>query len=140
LAVATVLPLSLARVSHPSTAIPDRACGIIQATPIEGTGRVKWSKLLIVLTGVALLLPIIYVPQQHLLVLRRPDVLAGVQPLVAIPLGSIPAESPLSKQIAVPSGGWWKRMVKSYGEPKILIAAVNVPINQGGRGGRVYAL
>jgi hypothetical protein len=99
---------------------------------------VKWSKLLIVVTGVALLLPIIYVTQQQAVVLRRSDVLAAVQPLVAIPLGSLPADSPLSKRVAIPSGGWWKRMVKSYGEPKILIAAVNVPIDQEGRRRRVY--
>jgi hypothetical protein len=71
-------------------------------------------------------------------VLRRSDVLAGAQPLVTIALASIRSGSPVSREIAMPSGAWWKRMIRSYALPEVLVAAVNLTTHEEGRGRRVY--
>jgi hypothetical protein len=38
----------------------------------------------------------------------------------------------------MPSGAWWKRMIRSYALPEVLVAAVNLTTHEEGRGRRVY--
>jgi hypothetical protein len=97
-----------------------------------------WPRLLIGVVGLALLLPMAYVTLQEFFVLRRSDVLEAVEPLVAVPLVGISVGSFVSREVTVPSGCWWERMTRNYGEPKLLIAAVNVGSHEDGRGRRVY--
>jgi hypothetical protein len=95
-------------------------------------------RTLSIAVGLVAILPIAYVTQYESFVLRRSDVMRGLEPLVAIPLAGLHPGSPISQQITVRSGAWWNRMTSNYGDPKFLIAAVNVPIGASGHGRRVY--
>jgi hypothetical protein len=95
-------------------------------------------KVLVVVAGVALMMPAAYVAEQELFVLRRADVLRAVQPLVEIPLTGVGAGSSVTRELNVPSDSSWTRMIRQYGEPQLLVAAVNIPIAEDGADRRVY--
>lgn len=95
-------------------------------------------KVLSIATGIVLILPLAFVIEQQMFVLRRSDVMSALKPLVAIPLESIRNPSSLSREVVIPSDRWWIRMTGSYGHPKILITIVNVPLGAAGHGRRTY--
>jgi hypothetical protein len=95
-------------------------------------------RLLSFVAGVLLILPIAFVTEQELFVLRRSDVMNGLKPLVAIPLESVQNQASISREVVIPSEGWWKRMTSFYGEPRLLITVVNVPVGAAGHGRRTY--
>jgi len=97
-----------------------------------------WLPRVCVIVGVILVLPAAYVAQQELFVLSRADVIRALEPLAVISLDEIHAGSQISREISVPSDRLWNRMTNRYGNPKFLIAAVNVPIGAHGRDRRVY--
>jgi hypothetical protein len=98
-------------------------------------GRIRIVSLVV---GVALILPPAYLAEQELFVLRRSDIKKALEPLAVIPLTSMRPGAPISREVTAPSGRWWNRMTSTYGNPKFLIAAVNVPIGAGGHDRRVY--
>jgi len=97
-----------------------------------------WFPRLSVIVGVILALPAAYVAQEEIFVLRRADVIRALEPLAVISLAKIQAESRISREISVPSDRSWSRLTKRFGNPKFLIAAVNVPIGADGHDRRVY--
>lgn len=97
-----------------------------------------WLPRLSVIVGVILILPTAYIAQEELFVLRRADVVRALQPLAVISLAKIDAGSPTFREISVPFDRSWNRMTNRYGNPKFLIAAVNVPIGTDGQDRRVY--
>jgi hypothetical protein len=100
----------------------------------------KWSfaRRISVAAGVLLILPIAYVGQQEMFVLRRADIISGLKPLAEIPLENMQTLSSVSREIVIPSNGSWARMTRFYGQPKILITAINVPLGAAGHGRRTY--
>ena len=96
-------------------------------------------RLISVAIGIFLILPIAFVWEQEIFVLRRSHVISGLKPLVAIPLESLLSPSSLSREIVTPSSGWWKRMTSLYGQPEMLITVVNVPLGAAGHSRRTYA-
>lgn len=100
----------------------------------------KRQQVWLFIIGVALMLPLGYITEQELFVLRRSDVVQAIEPIVEIPLDRIPPDRAVLMDAAVPSGKWWNRMVANYAEPKILVAIVNFRIHEDGPGRRVYRL
>ena len=95
-------------------------------------------RVLAVAAGIVLILPIAFVTEQEMFVLRRSDVMSGLKPLAAIPLQNIRNTSSVSRDLVIPSDGWWKRMTRFYGSPKFLITTVNVPLGASGYRRLVY--
>jgi hypothetical protein len=100
--------------------------------------RMTPSRLISVLIGALLIVPIAFVTVQETFGLRRSDVMNGLKPLVAIPLVTIRNVLPVSREVVVPSDESWKRMTDAYGQPKWLISVVNVPVGATGYGRRTY--
>jgi hypothetical protein len=94
--------------------------------------------LLSIVAGVLLILPLAFVIEQEMFVLRRSDVMSGLKPLTAIPLENVRNTSSVSRDLVIPSDGWWKRMTRFYGSPKFLITTVNVPLGAAGYRRLVY--
>jgi hypothetical protein len=104
------------------------------------TGRRTPARFVAFAIGLLLIVPIAFVSWQEMFVLRRSDVMKALTPLVAIPIETIHDRLPISTEILVPSDAWWKRMTAAYGEPRLLITVVNIPLGGAGDRRRVYTL
>jgi hypothetical protein len=100
--------------------------------------RTTTARFLSLAIGTLLIVPLAFVAEQEIFVLRRSDVVNGLRPLLAIPLGSMRNSSSLSREVVIPSDHGWQRMTSFYGQPKFLISVVNVPLGSAGFGRRAY--
>ncbi len=82
-------------------------------------------RLLLLLVGLLLLVPFLYVSGYELLVLRRSDVMAGIRPLAVMPIGDLSPSKEVTMEFTVPSDRQWERLRKAFGTPMLLVAAVN---------------
>src|SRR5258708_39041474 len=82
-------------------------------------------RLLLLLVGLLLLVPFLYVSGYELLVLRRSDVMAGIRPLAVMPIGDLSPSKEVTMEFTVPSDRQWERLREAFGTPMLLVAAVN---------------
>ena len=88
---------------HPSDRQSSRTRTLSNAVREESVSH-KWlfARRISFAAGVLLILPIAYVGQQEMFVLRRADIINGLKPLAEIPLENMQTLPSVSREIVIP--------------------------------------
>jgi hypothetical protein len=79
--------------------------------------------------GIVLLTPLISVSGYEMVILRRSDIATGIRPLATVSIADLRPGTAVSRDFVVPSGGSWDRLRAAFGQPMLLVAAANAPLD-----------